>query len=62
MWHAMIDSLPKDCEWIIGIDFNMTERREDKSNDCGRTISEVEMLTWNELLNGFQLHDIFIYQ
>ena len=40
----------------------MTERREDKSNDCGRTISEVEMLTWNELLNGFQLHDIFIYQ
>ena len=26
LWHIMVDSLPKDCEWIIGGDFNMTER------------------------------------
>ena len=62
MWHNMIDVLPKDCEWVIDGDFNMTERRQDKSNDCERTTNEVEKLTWNGLLNGFQLHDICIYQ
>jgi hypothetical protein len=25
----------------------MTERREDKSSDCGRGISDLEKLTWN---------------
>ena len=62
MWHNMMDALPKDCEWVIGGDFNMTERREDKSNDCGRVINAVEKMTWSGLLNGFQLHDSFIYQ
>ena len=65
MWHNMMDALPKDCEWVIGGDFNMTERRQDKSNDCEKTISEVaevEKLTWNRFFHGFQLHDLFIYQ
>ena len=53
MWHIMIDSLPNDCEWIIDGDFNMIERVQDKSNDCGRAISEVEMVIWSGLLNGF---------
>lgn len=35
LWHIMVDALPKDCEWIFGGDFNMTERPQDKSNDCG---------------------------
>ena len=26
LWHIMVDSLPKDCEWIFGGDFNMKER------------------------------------
>ena len=62
MWHNMMDALRKDYEWVIGGDSNMTERRQDKSNDCGRAISEVEKLTWNGLLNAFQLNDPFIYQ
>ena len=53
----MVDSLPKDCEWIIGGDFNMTERAQDKSNDCGKAISDIERLTWNGLINAFQLQD-----
>lgn len=61
-WHIMVESLPKDCEWIISGDFNMTERAQDKSNDCGRAISDIERLTWNGLLNAFQLHDTYIYQ
>lgn len=26
LWHLMVDNLPKDCTWVIGGDFNMTER------------------------------------
>ena len=53
LWHIMVESLPKDCEWIICGDFNMTEMTQDKSHDCGRTISDLERLTWNGLLNVF---------
>ena len=38
----LMDALPKDCKWIIGRDFNMTERPGDKSYDCGRAISDLE--------------------
>ena len=57
----MMEVLPSDCDWILGGDFNMTERREDKSNDCGRAISDPEKLIWNGLLNGFQVVDTFTY-
>ena len=42
LWHLMADNLPKDCDWIIGGDFNMTKRSEDKSHDCERKITGVE--------------------
>ena len=58
----MVDFLSQDCEWIIGEDFNMTERAQDKSNDCGRAISDVERFIWNDLSNSFQLHDAYIHQ
>jgi exonuclease III len=62
LWHIMVESLPKDCEWLFGGDFNMTERPQDKSNDCGRAISDLERFTWNEFLNAFQVKDKFTYQ
>lgn len=62
LWHIMVDALPKDCEWILGGDFNMTERPQDKSNDYGRDINDLERYTWNELLNAFQVEDTFIHQ
>ena len=62
LWHIMVDALPKDCEWILGEDFNMTEWPQDKSNDCGRGINDMERFTWNELLNIFQVKDAFIHQ
>lgn len=40
----------------------MTERPEDKSNDCERAISNLERLIWNELLNAFQVNDYFLHQ
>ena len=45
MWHLMTHNLPKDCDWIIGGDFNMTERPEDKSHDCGRAINGLKKIT-----------------
>ena len=58
----MLDALPKDCEWIMGGDFNMTEMLHDKSKDCGRSINDLEKFTWNELLTAFQIQDTFIHQ
>ena len=37
----------------------MTERPQDKSNKCGRAISEIERTTWNGLLNIFKSKIIF---
>ena len=57
-----MESLPTDCYWILEGDFHMTEIWEDKSNDCGGGISDLEKLTWNGLFDGFQVLDTFTYQ
>lgn len=54
------NNVPKD--WIIRGDFNMIEIQNDKSNDCGREISNQERFNWNELLMTFQIQDTFIHQ
>lgn len=36
--------------------------RNDKYNDCGRAISNLERSSWNELLNVFQVQDAFSHQ
>lgn len=58
----MVNPLLKDYNWIIEGDLNMTERPNDKSNDCGRTINDLEMFIWNDFLNGLQFHNSFVYQ
>ena len=40
----------------------MARMPQDKSNDCGRAISEVERSTWKKLLNAFQIHDSFAHE
>ena len=47
---------PKNCSWIIGGDFNITERSNDKYNDCGKAICDLERFSWNDLLNVFEVH------
>lgn len=54
LWHIMVDSLPKDCSWIIGGDFNMTKRPNDNSNDCGRAISDLEDIVGMSFLIHFK--------
>ena len=59
----LMNTLRKDCEWILDGDFNMTKREGDKSHDCnGRAISGMERGTWQTLLNSLQVNDPFIYQ
>ena len=55
LWYFMMESFPNDCDWIVGGNFNMTERSHDKSNYYGRPISELERNTWNGLLDVFQI-------
>ena len=62
LWYMLIDTLPKDCKWILGGDFNITEREGDKSHDCGRAISGLKSGTWQTLLTSLQVNDPFIYQ
>ena len=62
LWYMLMDTLPKDCEWILGGDFNMTEQEGDKSHDCGRAISGLERGIWQILLTSLQVNDPFIYQ
>ena len=40
----------------------MTEQREDESKDGGQGINDLDKLTWNGLLNGFQLLDTLTFQ
>lgn len=52
-------ALTKDCSWVIGRDFNMTKKPEDKSHDCGRLISDLERFSWNALKDALQIEDFF---
>lgn len=52
LWHTMGDFLPKDCNWITRHDCNMIERSNEKSNDCGRAINDLERFSWNKFLIG----------
>jgi hypothetical protein len=62
LWHIMVDSLPKDCDWILkGGDFNMTKRPHERSNDCSRAISDLVRYTWNNLLSTLHINNIFIH-
>lgn len=45
-----------------GGNFNMTAKPQDKSNDCGRAISDLKRYTCNELLNTLQVNDSFVHQ
>lgn len=52
LWHLITNNLPKDCDWIVGGDFNKTERPNDKSNDYRRTITDLKNLVGM----GFLMH------
>ena len=39
----MVDSLLKDINWMMEVDFIMTKKSQDTSNDFGRVISDLNL-------------------
>lgn len=60
LWQTMIDFPPKDCEWIIKKNFNVTEKPEDKNIESGRAINDLERYTWKGFLTSNSRTYLFI--
>lgn len=58
MWETMSRELPSTCRWILLGDFNMVEKREDKTSKCGKAISSHERLLFNTLKDSLQIEEL----
>lgn len=59
--RLMTNSLPKIMHGLSGLYSTWWERLNDKSNDCGMTFSDLKRYCWGELLNAFQVQDMFCH-
>lgn len=59
LWHELLEILPRDCRWMLARDWNMVLNPEDKFSRNGRTISELEKLSFQDLLASLAVHDTF---
>lgn len=59
LWTELLASLAKDCKWIMSGDWNLVERREDKSSTCGKLISPAERRAFENLTGSLNLEDRF---
>lgn len=59
LWSKLIDSLPQNCRWTLAGDWNMVPEPRDKTSRNGRTISDSEKLSFNDLLSSLVVHDTF---
>ncbi len=48
-WEHLKLVLPKHYKCIIGGDFNMVEKVEDKTSKCGKMIFNCEKMAWEGL-------------
>lgn len=49
LWESISRELPNNCRWILLGDFNMVEKRSDKSSSRGNSISGVERRLFNSM-------------
>ncbi len=56
-WEHLKLVLPKHYKWIIGGDFNMVEKVEDKTSKCGKMISNCEKMAWEGLKTLLQVEE-----
>lgn len=59
LWATMVHKLYQNCKWILNGDWNMVENKKDKSNSCGRLISQVEWLAWEQLKTHLNVQNGF---
>lgn len=55
LWESMARELPNTCRWILLGDFNMVERRVDKSSTCGKSMPNIERLLFNSLKDSLHV-------
>jgi len=55
LWETMSRELPSTCRWVLLGDFNMVERRSDKTSASGSSISTHERLLFNGLKDSLQV-------
>jgi exonuclease III len=59
LWKNLSSILDTSHAWILGRDWNMTERHCDKSTGCSRILSQLETSSWNFLKSSLGLVDHF---
>jgi len=57
LWETMTRELPNSCRWILLGDFNMVEKRSDKSSSSGRSILAHERRLFNTLKDTLQVQE-----
>jgi exonuclease III len=60
-WNELSLTLPRQCRWIVGGDFNMVEEALDKSSSCGRLLTSQEHLIWEGLKGELNIEDSFTH-
>lgn len=54
-WETMTTEISNTCRWITLGDFNMVERRIDKSSSWGKILPTLEWLVFNTLKDSIQV-------
>lgn len=57
LWETISREIPNSCRWIMLGDYNMVERRADKSSLCGKTMPAQERLLFNALKTSIQVEE-----
>ena len=60
LWLQLPESLPENCKWFFGGDFNMVESSADKSSMCGRLVGDQERIAWDSLKSTLSIEDTFL--
>jgi exonuclease III len=59
LWGELLASLPRDCKWLMVGDWNVVERRVDKSTSCGKIMTDGEKFVFEQLLSALKVEDAF---
>jgi hypothetical protein len=60
LWRELVESLDKDCSWILAGDWNFVERSQDKSRNNRQTMSVKERGIFEQLTSTLEVSDPFL--
>lgn len=59
LWEELFSILPRDCRSVMLGDFNFVENRADKSNFCGKLVTDGERIVFHQLTSALGVEDKF---